>query len=183
MTFEITPFHAGFNTFTTTLNDAATGSPPQNINTVYLRFTNSEARIGPIVATLNSTNDSSGTYSAVGGFLSQTGNWTIDLIVQRIGAYDLNHSFDVTLGSTSSHHMMDMQTDMNMQMQDHEAGTTSTNSNALEDELESPAPPAPAFDSFAWLAVGLSVAVGAVSTYYFKKSKKQLENTIKILEG
>lgn len=183
MTFEITPFHAGFNTFTTTLNDAATGSPLQNINAVYLRFTNSEARIGPIVATLNSTDDSSGTYSAVGGFLSQTGNWTIDLIVQRIGAYDLNHSFDVTLGSTSSHDMMDMQTDMNMQMQDHEAGTTSTNSNALEDELESPAPPAPALDSFAWLAVGLSVAVGAASTYYFKKSKKQLEKTIKILEG
>jgi hypothetical protein len=79
--------------------------------------------------------------------------------------------------------MMDMHTDMNMQMRDHEAGTTSTNSNALEDELESPAPPAPALDSFAWLAVGLSVAVGAASTYYFKKSKKQLENTIKILEG
>jgi copper transport protein len=182
-TFKITPFHPGFNTFSVTLSDPAAGSSPQNINAVYLRFTNSEARIGPIVATLNRTDESSGTYSAVGGYLSQTGNWTIDLIAQRIGAYDLNHSFDVTLGSSSSHDNMDMSTDMNMQMQDHEAGTTSTNSNALEDELESPTPPAPALDSFAWLAIGLSVAVGAGSTYYFKKSKKQLEKTIKILEG
>jgi hypothetical protein len=69
-TLEIIPFHAGFNTFTVTLSDAASSSPPQNINAVYLRFTNPEARIGPIVTTLNSTDDgsgSSGRYSAVGG--------------------------------------------------------------------------------------------------------------------
>lgn len=180
-TFEITPFHAGFNTFTVTLRDTA-GSSPQNINAVFLRFTNPEARIGPIVATLNKTDDS-GRYSAIGGYLSQTGNWTIDLIVQRISAYDLNHSFDVTLGASSSHdNSMDMSADMNMQMQDHEAGTTSTKTNAQEDQLESPSPP-PAFDSFAWLAIGLAVAVGFGSAYYFKKSKHQLENTLKILKG
>ena len=180
-TFEITPFHAGFNTFTVTLRDTA-GSSPQNINAVFLRFTNPEARIGPIVATLNKTDDS-GRYSAIGGYLSQTGNWTIDLIVQRIGAYDLNHSFDVTLGASSSHdNSMDMSADMNMQMQDHEAGTISTKTNAQEDQLESPSPP-PAFDSFAWLAIGLAVAVGFGRVYYFKKSKHQLENTLKILKG
>jgi copper transport protein len=180
-TFEITPFHAGFNTFTVTLRDTA-GSSPQNINAVFLRFTNPEARIGPIVATLNKTDDS-GRYSAIGGYLSQTGNWTIDLIVQRIGAYDLNHSFDVTLGASSSHdNSMDMSADMNMQMQEHKAGTTSTKTNAQEDQLESPSPP-PAFDSFAWLAIGLAVAVGFGSAYYFKKSKHQLENTLKILKG
>ena len=181
-TFEITPFHTGFNTFTVTLRDTA-GSSPQNINAVFLRFTNPEARIGPIVATLNKTDDS-GRYSAIGGYLSQTGNWTIDLIVQRISAYDLNHSFDVSLGASSSHdnNSMDMSADMNMQMQDHEAGTTSTKTNAQEDQLESPSPP-PAFDSFAWLAIGLSVAVGFGSAYYFKKSKHQLENTLKILKG
>ena len=181
ITLEITPFHPGFNTFTVTLSDTVSGSPPQNINSVYLRFTNPEARIGPIVTTLNSTGDS-GRYSATGGYLSQAGNWTIDLIVQRIGAYDLNHSFDATIGASSSHDNMDMSADMNMQMQDHEAGTTSTNSNAQEDELESPPPP-PAFDSFAWLAIGLSVAVGVGSAYYFKKSKQQLKNTLKTLEG
>lgn len=182
-TFEITPFHAGFNTFTVTLRDTA-GSSPQNINAVFLRFTNPEARIGPIVATLNKTDDGSGRYSAIGGYLSQTGNWTIDLIVQRIGAYDLNHSFDATLGASSSHdnNSMDMSADMNMQMQDHDAGTTSTKTNAQEDQLESPSPP-PAFDSFAWLAIGLAVAVGFGSAYYFKKSKHQLENTLKILKG
>ena len=175
ITLEITPFHPGFNTFTVTLSDTVSGSPPQNINSVYLRFTNPEARIGPIVTTLNSTGDS-GRYSATGGYLSQTGNWTIDLIVQRIGAYDLNHSFDATIGASSSHDNMDMSADMNMQMQDHEGGTTSTNSNAQEDELESPTPP-PAFDSFAWLAIGLSVAVVVGSAYYFKKSKRASSKT------
>jgi copper transport protein len=193
-TLEITPFHAGFNTFTVTLSDAASGLPPQNINAVYLRFTNPEARIGPIVTTLNSTNDgSSGRYSVIGGYLSQTGNWEIDLIVQRIGAYDMNHSFDATL-EESSHENMDMSTDMNMHMEDHQAGTTTTttttnnsvNTDAMVDEVESPSSPSqpqPTLDSFAWLAIGLSVAVGAGSTYYFKKSKKQLEKTIKMLEG
>ena len=186
ITLEITPFHPGFNTFTVTLSDAATGSPPQNINAVYLRFTNPEARIGPIVTTLNSTSDgSNGRYSTIGGYLSQTGNWTIDLIVQRIGAYDLNQSFDAALGASSDHENMDMGTNMNMHEEDHEASTatTSANTTAIEGELESPASPPPAFDSFAWLATGLSIAVGAGSAYYFRKSKQQLKNTLKTLEG
>jgi copper transport protein len=186
VTLEITPFHAGFNTFTITLSDAVTGSPPQNINAVYLRFTNPEARIGPIVTTLNSTSDGSNSkYSAIGGYLSQTGNWEIDLIVQRIGAYDLNHSFDATLGTSSDHESMNMGTDMNMHIEDHEASTatmTSANTNATEDEFESSAA-RPALDSFAWLAVGLSIAVGAASAYYFRKSKQQLQSTLKTLEG
>jgi copper transport protein len=185
VTLEITPFHAGFNTFTVTLRDAATGSPPQNINTVFLRLTNAEARIGPIVTTLNSTDDGSGRYSAVGGYLSQPGNWKIDLIVQRIGAYDLNHSFDVTLGTSSGHETMNMGADTNMHMEDHEASTATTisaNTNATEDELESPSVP-PALDSFAWLAIGLSIAVGAASAYYFRKSKQRLQGTLKTLEG
>jgi copper transport protein len=175
---EITPFHAGFNTFTVMLRDTAGSSPPQNINAVFLRFTNPEARIGPIVATLEKR-DNSGNYSAVGGYLSQTGNWTLDLIVQRIGAYDLNHSFDVTLGASSSHENMDMSANMNMQTKDHDAAITSTNTTAPGAESE---PPPPAFDSFAWLAIGLSVAVGAVSAYYFKKSKQQLKDTIRTFE-
>jgi hypothetical protein len=184
-TLEIAPFHAGFNTFTVTLSDQATGSPPQNINAIYLRFTNPEARIGPIVTTLNSTGDGGeGRYSAVGGYLSQTGNWEIELVVQRLGAYDLNHSFEVDLGASSGHENMNMGADMNMHMEDHEASTTttSTNTNATENELvESPAPPE--LDSFAWLAIGLSVAVGVGSAYYFRKSKQQLEGTLKRLEG
>jgi hypothetical protein len=192
-TLEITPFHAGFNTFTITLSDAATGSPPQNINAVYLRFTNQEARIGPIVTTLNSTGEGSGNYSAIGGYMSQTGNWDIDLVVQRIGAYDLNHSFEANLGAASSEHEnMDMGADtdinmnMNMNMEDHGAGTSTgtSDADATENELESPTSSSPpAFDSFAWLAIGLSVTVGAGSAYYFRKSKRQLEGTLKTLEG
>ena len=190
-TLEITPFHAGFNTFTITLSDAATGSPPQNINAVYLRFTNQEARIGPIVTTLNSTGEGSGNYSAIGGYLSQTGNWEIDLVVQRIGEYDLNHRFEANLGAASSdHENMDMGADtnmnMNMNMEDHEEASTSTSTSdadTTENVLESSSPSPPTFNSFAWLAIGLSVAVVAGSAYYFRKSKKQLEGTLKTLEG
>jgi hypothetical protein len=69
-------------------------------------------------------------------------------------------------------------------MEDHEASTaiTSANTNATEDELESPPAP-PALDSFAWLAIGLSIAVGAASAYYFRKSKQQLQGTLKTLKG
>jgi hypothetical protein len=187
-TLEITPFQAGFNTFTITLSDAATGSPAQNINAVYLRFTNQEARIGPIITTLNSTGESTGSrYSAIGGYMSQAGNWDIDLVVQRIGAYDLNHSFDATLGAASSdHENMDMGEEMSMNMEDHEAGTSTTttsDTDATENELDSSSSSPPAFDSFTGLAIGLSVAVGAGSAYYFRKSKKQLEGTLKTLEG
>jgi copper transport protein len=178
-TLEITPFHAGFNTFTVMLRDTAGGSsPPQNINAVFLRFTNPEARIGPIVTTLNKTHEN-GNYSAIGGYLSQTGNWTIDLIVQRIGAYDLNHSFDATIEASPNHENMDMNTDMNMQTQHNTSSGSTTNNVAQEAELESPPP---AFDSFAWLALGLSVAVGVGSAYYFKKSKQVLEDTLRTLE-
>jgi copper transport protein len=185
ITLEITPFHAGFNTFTVTLIDAATGSAPQNINAVFLRLLNAEARIGPIVTTLNSTDDVSGRYSAIGGYLSQIGNWKIDLIVQRIGAYDLNHSFDAALGASSDHQNMDMSQEMHMHTQDHEASTTATtvtsaNTSTSEHELESTIPPR--FNSFTWLAIGLSIVVGAVSAYYFRKSKKQLEGTLETLE-
>jgi copper transport protein len=178
-TLEITPFQAGFNTFTVILPDTAgDSSPTQNINAVFLRFTNPEARIGPIVTILNKT-DESGKYSAIGGYLSQTGNWTIDLIVQRIGAYDLNHSFDATIEASPNHENMDMITDMNIQTQHNTSSGSTTNNNAQEAELESPPP---AFDSFAWLALGLSVAVGVGSGYYFKKSKQQLEDTLRTLE-
>ena len=113
--------------------------------------------------------------------MSQPGNWEIDLVVQRIGAYDLNYSFEAALGAGSEHENMDMGANMNME--NNETGTSTTpNTSSLENELESP-PSSPAFDSFAWLAIGLSVAVGVGSASYFRKSKKQLESTIKTLEG
>jgi hypothetical protein len=77
-----------------------------------------------------------------------------------------------------------MNMNMNMNMENHETGTstTTTDADTTENELESPTSSPPTFDSFAWLAIGLSVAVGAGSAYYFRKSKKQLEGTLKTLE-
>ena len=44
--------------------------------------------------------------------LSQTANWEIDLIiVQRMGASDLNHSFEANIG-TRPQENMDMSADM-----------------------------------------------------------------------
>ena len=74
---------------------------------------------------------------------------------------------------------MDMITDMNMQTQHNTSSASTTNNNAQEVESESPPP---GFDSFAWLAVRLSIAVGVGSAYYFKKSKQQLEDTLRTLE-
>ena len=42
---------------------------------------------------------------------SQTSNWTIDLVVQRMGVYDLNHIFEVNIGARP-HENMDMSADM-----------------------------------------------------------------------
>jgi hypothetical protein len=74
---------------------------------------------------------------------------------------------------------MDMSAGMNMHMEDHEADTTSSlNTDAPNDELESPH--RPAFDSFAWLAIGLSVAAGAGNAYYFTKSAQATKEQTKI---
>jgi hypothetical protein len=57
----------------------------------------------------------------------------------------------------------------------------------MGDKIESPSSTSsasqPAFDSFAWLSIGLSIAVSCGSAYYFRKSKQQLESTLKLLEG
>jgi hypothetical protein len=75
-TLAISPFHIDFNTFTFTMQDMTNHQQqqqsPDNIQSVFLRFTNTDAGIGPIVATLNKTNnnDDSSTYSVTGGYLS-----------------------------------------------------------------------------------------------------------------
>jgi uncharacterized membrane protein len=158
VTLSITPYHVGFNTLATTLEER--GSAPQNINAVFLRLRNLESGTGPIIATLDKTSD--GVYSVTGGYLSQAGTWEIDFIAQRSDAYDLNHSFEAQL--TAAHEMV-----MEHQ-QDHE----STN-------MEEPAPTAPTLDSFAVLTILLSGGVVGASTYFYKKSRDQLHQTVKRL--
>jgi hypothetical protein len=38
-----------------------------------------------------------GKYSSSGNFISQPGNWEIKVIIQRIGAYDVNQSLNVNI--------------------------------------------------------------------------------------
>jgi hypothetical protein len=38
-----------------------------------------------------------GVYSTEGGYISQPGEWDIKIIVQRNEAYDVNHSFKLTV--------------------------------------------------------------------------------------
>ena len=92
VTVKIAPFNVGQNTFNVTLTDQA-GTFPTNIRNVILSFTNQDAGIGPIVATLNKTAE--GKFAAQGSYLSQPGSWDIKVTAQRSGAYDLNHTFEV----------------------------------------------------------------------------------------
>ena len=99
MTLKITPFNVGQNTFNVTLSDQS-GTFPTNIRNVILSFTHQDARIGPIVATLNKTGE--GKFAAQGNYLSQQGNWDIKVTAQRSGAYDLNHTFELLVKAPSA---------------------------------------------------------------------------------
>ena len=95
--YKITPFYAGIsNNFNVTLTDAS-GKSPTNIKNVIIQFNNKQAGIGPVVANLDKLEN--GVYITEGGYLSQPGEWDIKITVQRNGAYDLNHSFKVTVAA------------------------------------------------------------------------------------
>lgn len=100
--YEISPFYAGVNNnfMLTLLDTTSNNNPPINLRNVTWLFTNKQAGIGPIVATLGRVDDS--TYSIDGGYLSQAGELDIRIVVQRTDAYDLNHSFDVQVNSTTN---------------------------------------------------------------------------------
>lgn len=94
--YEITPLQVGINTFTIKLKDD-NNKPLSNINNVIMQFTNQNQNIGPIIANLEKTGEEA--YSITGAYLSQEGEWTVKITVQRTGQYDLNHSFDVSIPS------------------------------------------------------------------------------------
>ena len=94
LTFDITPNKVGQNTFN--LSAAYTnGTVVENIRNVYLEFNNPVKNLGPIVDTMEKFD--SGKYSLLGNYLSQAGNWEIEITVQRIGEYDINQQFDVEI--------------------------------------------------------------------------------------
>lgn len=92
VTFRISPFYSGINNnFTVSLSDSD-GNVPTNIKTVFLIFSNKGAGLGPISTELDKVTE--GEYSGSGGYLGQRGEWEAKITVQRIDAYDLNHSFN-----------------------------------------------------------------------------------------
>ncbi|HEX5519739.1 MAG TPA: hypothetical protein VFX18_04805, partial [Candidatus Nitrosocosmicus sp.] len=175
--FQINPFYAGFNTFKVTFT-GADGKPAKDVSNVILQFTNDEADIGPIVVTLNKVSD--GAYSTFGGYLSQKGNWTIQLTAQRVNAYDLNNEFDVSVKQKPPLSPISSPSSLSntVRLPNMSASATATdNTNTMN-----PPEYAPSFDSFAILAIILSGLVIFGSAYYFRKSKQQLQKTLKMFE-
>jgi methionine-rich copper-binding protein CopC len=94
LTLTINPFKVGNNTFNLTAI-GLDGKPVGNISNVFLTFNNPEKDIGPIPNTMKQISE--GKYTSNGNFISQTGNWEINVVVQRINAYDINQSFDIKI--------------------------------------------------------------------------------------
>lgn len=92
--FEIIPFQIGQNTFNLSAS-YANGTAVENIRNVYLEFNNPIKNLGPIVDTIEKVD--SGKYSLVGNYLSQNGNWEIEMTIQRIGEYDINQQFNIEI--------------------------------------------------------------------------------------
>jgi putative copper export protein len=169
VTIGISPLQVGVNTFTVTLRNEE-GQDPTNIQNVFMRFTNTEAGIGPIIATLEKIDG--GSYSATGAYLSQPGTWEIDFIAQRTGAYDLNHSFEETLtaaltsnGETHSDHEQPSGDDI-------PANSMNAQVTAI-----------PPSESFTLAAIILSIGIEGASAYSVIRSRQQLGRTIKFLIG
>ena len=168
ITFEISPFQVGVNTFDVSLIQG--GEAPSNIQTTFMRFTNNGAGVGPIIETLETNGD--GSYSTTGAFLSQQGTWKIDFIAQRTGAYDINYSFEASLNATSVSNG-DEHSEHEDSMQD---ATSLTNINHGVTAI-------PPSESFTLLAIILSIGVAAVSTYSVVQSKQQLGRTVASLKS
>ncbi len=177
---QINPFYTGFNTFKITFI-GPDGKAAKNISNVILQFTNKKEDIGPIVVSLNKISE--GVYSIFGGYISQKGDWTIQLTGQRIGAYDLNYNYDVHVNphpKSTANSMSNLNSrNVNPTTKEQQSKTNLINNgNMMMNQSEPP----PAFDSFAILAVVLAALVIIGSSYYFKKSKQELQRTIDIYE-
>ncbi|CAN5679201.1 hypothetical protein BH23THE1_BH23THE1_24660 [soil metagenome] len=92
--FDIIPFQVGQNTFNLSAS-YTNGTVVENIRNVYLEFNNPIKNLGPIVDMMEKVD--SGKYSLVGNYLSQNGNWEIEMTIQRIGEYDINQQFNIEI--------------------------------------------------------------------------------------
>jgi copper transport protein len=153
MTLTISPFHVGFNNFTVSIPEASQNS--SQISNVFAEFKKSDGSLGPIIAKLQKINP--GVYSAIGGYLSQPGQWDMKITVQRISAYDLNYRLTETLNGTvpsEGEHM-----NMNMPMD-----------STLSEKQETPAKS----QYFTYLFTGLATVVAILSCIFYFQAKKSM---------
>ncbi len=180
---EINPFHSGLNTFKITFTDSHK-EPYSNISTVRMIFKNEQADIGPITKKLNQI--SPGIYVITGGYISQPGEWNIEMAAQRPSNYDLNYKFTSILNSSST----DMSTTTKTKTNDNnnisrnEQGkiikNMDTNNSMNIDKLSTQT--IDVSNPFTLSAITLVVVIGLVSFYSYKKSKQKLRTTIDLLD-
>jgi hypothetical protein len=174
---EINPFYSGFNTFKITFTDPS-GKPYTKVTDAELIFKNEKADIGPIVVTMKKIQPNIFT---VGTFIGLPGEWNIAMAAQRQADYDLNYDFTskVTNAPTSSTSSQTSNANMQMQMTNGGAVGTNTNNPINSHNQET----MPKFDSFAILALILSILLGIMSWYTYQKSKQDLKLAIDKFEG
>jgi len=160
---EINPFYSGFNTFKVTFTDAA-DKPYTKVSSTEIVFGNAAADISNVVANLHKIGP--GMFSVTGAYISQPGEWDIALSAQRIQDFDLNYEFTAKVINPPPAPQSTVAVNQ---------AANANNSNMQE--------PPPRFDSFAWLAIVLAVAVVLGSTFYYNRSKQELKNTVEMLDG
>src|SRR5581483_11763306 len=89
---RVAPGEAGLNTFDVALSQA--GQPVSDAQRVTLRFNHEQMDMGVSELPLQSEGD--GHYRAVGGTLSMTGPWDVQVIVRRAGRDDEQGAVTVT---------------------------------------------------------------------------------------
>ncbi len=130
--------------------------------------------IGPIVVNLQTV--CPGIFS-VGTFIPQPGEWSIVIAAQRHADYDLNYKFTAKVPNAPA----PTSTVPSQKTTTGAKPSSSSNANIVIDMNNNMQEPLPKFDSFAWLAIGLAIAVGFFSTYN-KRSKQELRETIAMFE-
>lgn len=105
-----------------------------------------------------------GVFSVTGAYISQPGEWDIALSAQRVQDLDLNYAFTAKVTNAPS--------------TPQSTGAVSQTANTNNNMQESP----PRFDSFAWLAIVLAVAVIFGSAFYYRRSKQELRKTVEMLK-
>jgi putative copper export protein len=173
---EINPFYSGFNTFKITFTDLS-GKPYTKVTGAELIFKNEIADIGPIVVTMKKIQPNVFT---VGTFIGLPGEWNIALAAQRQADYDLNYAFTSKVANAPSTYTSSPSSNANMKMGTSNIGANN-NIKILGNSQNQE--PIPKFDSFAILAIVLSVILVIISWYTYKRSKQDLKIAIDRFEG